>query len=143
VKELVFEWGPKTVLAVSAMQGTTAAQLNPAPGLERDHQVWEYLNDNEVPAPYAYLGATGVDNLTTRMPKPDETKKVYMVSNVFYNSVAEQLTNAAYTQMRVAWGDGPNIPLFVTVQLLKSDDTAVSAPVAVGAAKFLWDWEDA
>ena len=146
VDSINLEWGPKTVLAQSAAQGTTAAQLGVVTGLERDHQVWEYLNGNEVLAPYNYLGATGEPNLTNQLPKPGETKKIFLVSNNFYTNDAEQRTNATFDLHRASWtsagGYGPNIPIFARVLIKAINDTGINAPLALGNAKFLWDWTD-
>ena len=146
VDSINLEWGPKSVLAQSAAQGTTAAQLGAATGLERDHQVWEYLNGNELPAPYTYLGVTGEPNFTNQLPKPGETKKIFLVSNNFYTNDAEQRTNAAFDLHRASWTSagvyGPNIPIFARVLIKANDDTGINAPLALGNAKFLWDWTD-
>ena len=146
VESIKLEWGPKTVLAQSAAQGTTAAQLGVVTGLERDHQVWEYLNNNEVPAPYTYLGVTGEPNFTNQLPKPGETKKIFLVSNEFYTDVAEQMDNTGFDRYRASWtgpsGFGPNIPIFAQVLIKNSQNVGVAAPLALGNIKCAWDWKD-
>jgi hypothetical protein len=148
--KIQLEFGPRTVLAASAAQGTSAAQLGVVSGLERDHQVWEYLNGNELPPPYAYLPAPTVDNLAGRVPAEAETKRVYLVSNVFSSGVSQQISNAQFGEQRTAWagaggaGDfGPNIPVFVKVEVMDLSDAPVASPAAIGGAKVLWEWEDA
>ena len=146
VDSIKLEWGPKTVLAQSAAQGTTAAQLFLATGLQRDHQVWEYLNGNEVPAPYTYLGATGEPNFTNQLPKPGETKKIFLVSNEFYTNGSEQANNTTFDVHQASWTSGgvygPNIPIFARVLIKDTNNNGINAPLALGNGKFLWDWTD-
>ncbi len=110
-------------MAASPTLGTTA--------IERDHQVWDYLND-----------PTDNANLQNRLPAVGETKKVYLVSNTFYTDTDQMTTNDPYTAHKTQWGDGPNIPLFAQLLIKKTDDTVVLSPKALGNISCLWDWED-
>lgn len=83
------------------------------------------------------------DNLNGALPAPGEVKKVYLPSNTFYKNTTELTDHTSYERYRALWGDGPIIPIFAEVQVLDSTGNPVSAPLAVGRHKFMWEWVDA
>ena len=125
VNSIELEWGPLTALAASPTLDT--------PAVPRDELVYDSLRR---------LDGDTIDNLTGNLPAPGETKKVFLLLDTFYTAVADLMTNSAYTRHRTAWGDGPNIPIFATVKIRNSNDQSVDAPLAIGKADFLWDWQD-
>jgi hypothetical protein len=82
------------------------------------------------------------------LPAKDQTRKVYLISNLFKTSSAEMNSNVAFTLYETMWGDGPNIPILVKIRLADSADVEVKleesdkGAVALGKTRFLWDWED-
>jgi len=83
-----------------------------------------------------------VDAFNGSLPGGTETKRIYLVSNIFKNSNAQLHNRADFTAYRDMWGDGPNIPIFAKAWVRDSGDQAVEAPKALGKARFLWDAED-
>jgi hypothetical protein len=82
------------------------------------------------------------------VPATGGSVEVVLLSNVFKNSLAEMDTNDGFTQYQNLWGKGPQIPLIAKIRLADSADAEVKidetpkGAVALGKAKFLWDWED-
>ncbi|PRP91449.1 hypothetical protein ENSA5_55660 [Enhygromyxa salina] len=67
-------------------------------------------------------------------------------SNLFTTNLDGQSgTDLPFRSYKQMWGDGPLIPVQAAITLLRSDGVvtqATAAPWALGAAEFLWDWED-
>lgn len=127
---LELAWLPKTTLAVSPTLPT-----NTGAPVERDHQVYDSVTDQ-----------TDANNLSGKLPTPGQTKKVYLRSNIFYRAEAELTENHAWSQHHAVWGEGPNLPLGLTVGVRRSDGqrvTGAAAGRALGATKFVWQWIDA
>jgi hypothetical protein len=85
-----------------------------------------------------------VEGLDGKLPKPQETKRVYLSNDVAMRGDAD-LTGAEnpyFTALHQAWGDGPMIPLQVKALVRSAEGKAVFAPLALGKGKFLWDWVD-
>jgi len=81
------------------------------------------------------------------LPAGAGTRKVFLISNLYKTSGAEMGNNTAFSQYQSLWGDGPNIPVLAKLRLSDSKNAEVkleSEPgaVALGRARFLWDWED-
>ncbi|HEY9227230.1 MAG TPA: hypothetical protein VIP11_11315, partial [Gemmatimonadaceae bacterium] len=81
------------------------------------------------------------------VPAEGATRKVILLSNVYKTSLAEMDNNAGHTEYETAWGDGPSIPIVAKIRLSDSQNREVrlesdKGAVALGHAKFLWDWED-
>ncbi len=82
------------------------------------------------------------------VPDTGGSVEVVLLSNVFKTSLAEMDTNDGFTQYQNLWGKGPQIPLIAKIRLADSADAEVKidetpkGAVALGKAKFLWDWED-
>ena len=82
-----------------------------------------------------------------KLPADGATRKVFLLTNVYKTGLAEMDDNTAFTQLETAWKDGPNIPVIAKIRLADSADAEVKlesdkGAVALGKAKFLWDWED-
>ncbi len=124
---VVFEWGPLDVLAASPTLGTGND--------ERDQWVWNSLSDRR-----------NLTNLAGRPPKKteeeDQTKRVYLWSNSFSATTAQQWNNHPYDAHRAVWGDGPNIPLFARLRILASGGAPNTVPETLSNLKCVWDWED-
>ena len=77
-----------------------------------------------------------------------DPRKVILVSNVFKTDANQMNDDTGFDQYKAMWGKGPNIPIVAKIRLAASDDTEVKidesdkGAVALGKAKFLWDWED-
>jgi hypothetical protein len=71
-----------------------------------------------------------------------ETKEIRLISNIFSTSNADMFDHTDFTEYETAWGDGPNIPVLATLKVRDSGGKPVDAPLAVGAVRLLWDWED-
>lgn len=100
-----------------------------------DKAVWKRIDkDGGLPTP------TGSSERTTR--------KVVLVSNIFKVKGIEMHDETAFNAYRSRWGNGPNIPIVAKIRLADSADKEVKidetpkGAVALGRAKFLWDWED-
>lgn len=81
------------------------------------------------------------------LPGAGATRKIILVSNVYKTSLAEMDSNSGHTEYQAIWKDGPNIPVIAKIRLADSADAEVKletdkGAVALGHAKFLWDWED-
>ena len=82
------------------------------------------------------------------IPAAAGSVEVVLLSNVFKTSLGEMDTNAGFTEYETLWGRGPQIPLVAKIRLSDSANAAVKidetpkGAVALGKAKFLWDWED-
>ena len=82
------------------------------------------------------------------VPATGGSVEVVLLSNNFKTSLAEMNTDAGFDQHKTLWDDGPNIPLFAKIRLKDSGDAMVKidetpkGAVALGGAKFLWDWTD-
>lgn len=85
---------------------------------------------------------THPDSLPGKIPQPGQTKKIFLVSNLFKTSSGEMNGNIAFTEYKNLWGDGPNIPIFAKIWIRDSKDKEVEAPKALGKVKFLWDVEE-
>ncbi|HWC96389.1 MAG TPA: hypothetical protein VG456_06565 [Candidatus Sulfopaludibacter sp.] len=123
LEKLEVVWGPASVLANSPALYNT--------GVQRDLHLYNKLAVADDP-----------DNLGNAVPATGELKKVYLLCNYFNTAEAEKLDNTAYDRHLQAWGFGPHIPLFVDALIKRSDGTSVCDGVALGNAKFLWDWND-
>ncbi len=82
------------------------------------------------------------------VPAPNAVRKVVLTSNIFSVNDNERTNDTAFVEYQKAWQNGPKIPVIAKIRLASSDDTAVKleeagkGAVALGRAKFLWDWED-
>jgi hypothetical protein len=82
------------------------------------------------------------------IPATGGSVEVVLLSNVFKTSLAQMNTNVGFTKYQDLWGKGPQIPLNAKIRLADSADAEVKidetpkGAVALGKAKFLWDWED-
>lgn len=123
------EWGPRADLAASP---TLPSNVGAAP--ERDHKVYDSLVD-----------AHDAMNLSGRLPAEGETKRVYLQSHRFYQQEAELADNSSWAQHYAAWGEGPNIPIYLTPGVRRSDDrrvTGAQAAPALAGLGFVWEWLD-
>ncbi|MBS1834719.1 MAG: hypothetical protein JST65_18520 [Acidobacteria bacterium] len=83
-----------------------------------------------------------------KIPAEGATRKVKLISDIYKTRSSEMGTNAGYTEYNTMWGDGPLIPVLAKIRLKDSNDGEVKldesdkGAVAVGNAKFLWDFED-
>jgi hypothetical protein len=82
------------------------------------------------------------------IPASGGSVEVVLVSNVYTKVGGDFDTDAGFTEYQKLWDDGPQIPLVAKIRLsdsanavVKIDETAKGA-VALGGARFLWDWED-
>lgn len=91
----------------------------------------------------ALTDVNDADNLNGALPAPGQVKQVHLPSNTFYKNTTELTDHTYYERYRALWGDGPMIPIFAEVQVLDSTGNPVSAPLAVGRHKFMWEWVDA
>ena len=77
-----------------------------------------------------------------------DPRKVVLVSNVFKTNANQMNDDTGFTEYQNLWGKGPHIPIVAKIRLAASDDSEVKldesdkGAVALGKAKFLWDWED-
>ncbi len=129
IKGIDLEWGPKASLAASP---TLPSNVGPAP--QRDHLVYDALVD-----------ANDATNLSGRLPAEGETKRVYLQSHRFYQQEVELTDNSAWAQHHAAWGEGPNIPLYLAPGVIRSDDKRVTGALAAPALAglmFVWEWLD-
>jgi hypothetical protein len=93
---------------------------------------------------------TNDDGTAASLPADGATAKIFLLSNVFKNTDAEfdALSSSHFTTYRDLWGDGPRIPLLAKLWLRAADGsaielaTAAKGAVALGAARFMWDWKD-
>jgi hypothetical protein len=75
-------------------------------------------------------------------------RKVILTSNLFKTDANQMNDDTAFDVHKTMWGKGPNIPIVAKIRLAASDDVEVKidetpkGAVALGKAKFLWDWED-
>ncbi len=71
------------------------------------------------------------------------TTTLYVGGNLFDASGRKYDEDPLYEAHRAAWGDGPTLPLIVTLKLqsCRDDMGAVFAPLGVGRTRFLWDYE--
>jgi len=81
------------------------------------------------------------------LPAAGSTRKVHLPSNLFKTSSRQMNDNTAFDLYKKLWGDGPNIPVVARIRLADSNDAAVKlesekGAVALGNARFLWEWED-
>lgn len=123
-------WGPKAALAASPVLPS-----NVGAGPQRDHHVYDALVD-----------AHDATNLSGRFPAEGETKRVYLQSHRFYQQEAELTDNSSWAQHFAAWGEGPNVPIYLTPGVLRSDDvrvTGANAAPALAGLQFAWEWLDA
>ena len=79
---------------------------------------------------------------TLGVPAVGATEEVRLVSNLFKTSDSEDSDDTSFTVYRDLWGDGPAIPVFATVYVHSASGGEKVAPLALGGAAFLWDWED-
>lgn len=61
--------------------------------------------------------------------------------NIFGANADEWSTNASHQAWKDTWRAGPYVPLRASVSVTAFDDSSVSAPLALGGARFLWDWK--
>lgn len=128
--DLKLSWGPKELLAASPHLPTNGAHL-----VERDHQVYDAVTD-----------VNDAENLSGALPQPGQRKKVPLQAHVFYRAEAELVDNSNYEEFFAVWGEGANLPIVLTPGVLRSDGkrvTGAQAKAALGAQKFVWEWEDA
>ncbi|MDP1651029.1 MAG: hypothetical protein Q8M01_22955 [Rubrivivax sp.] len=93
---------------------------------------------------------TNEDGTPASLPADGATAKVYLLSNLYKNSSAEfdPLSTTDHATYRDLWTDGPRIPLLARLWLRAADGSAVElataakGAVALGRARFLWDWKD-
>ncbi|MBI2686061.1 MAG: hypothetical protein HYX27_07075 [Acidobacteria bacterium] len=77
-----------------------------------------------------------------------DPRKVILISNVFKTAATQMDDDTGFTEYKAMWGKGPSIPVVAKIRLAASDDSEVKldesdkGAVALGKAKFLWDWED-
>lgn len=82
------------------------------------------------------------------LPADGATRKVFLISNLYKTASAQMNDNTGFDVYKTLWGDGPNIPILAKIRLADSNDAEVKldesdkGAVALGKAKFLWDWED-
>ncbi len=82
------------------------------------------------------------------VPGKDAVRKVFLVSNLFKTDSGQMGSDTGFTNFQTLWGDGPQIPVVAKIRIADSNDAEVkleSAPkgaVAMGNARFLWDWQD-
>jgi hypothetical protein len=83
-----------------------------------------------------------------KIPADGATRKIKLISNIYKTSSGEMGTNGGFGHYKKMWGDGPLIPILAKIRLKDSSDAEVKldesakGAVALGNAKFLWDWED-
>jgi len=102
-----------------------------APTLEMDKAVHKQITDDGFPA-------------------DGETRKVFLISNLFKTSSSEFSagSNIDFTTYKTLWGDGPRIPIIAKLTMRAANGSAVDlataskGAVALGRAKFLWDVKD-
>ncbi|MFO0651210.1 MAG: hypothetical protein U0326_33610 [Polyangiales bacterium] len=71
--------------------------------------------------------------------------EVVLDSNYFTTNLTQEgntATDILYNIHRDRWGHGPRIPLLAKVRLVDAHGAAVDAPLGLGGARFLWDWDD-
>ena len=73
-------------------------------------------------------------------PAPGSDAKVFLESNIFKKGHS-MFDNSLFEQYRALWGDGPLIPLVVTIWIKAASGAEVIAPRALGGLELLWDWE--
>jgi hypothetical protein len=81
------------------------------------------------------------------IPADGSTRKIVLPSNVYKTALSQMDDNTGHTALNTLWGDGPNVPIVAKIRLLDSADGEVKlesdkGAVALGHAKFLWDWVD-
>jgi len=117
--EIKLELGPKKLLSQ-----------------DRDKKLYDSLGGSLKGVRYDDKGVPGVELAD------GETKEIRLTSNIFSTSNADMFDATDFTQSQTAWGDGPNIPVLATLKVRDSGGKPVDAPLAVGAVRLLWDWED-
>jgi hypothetical protein len=79
------------------------------------------------------------------LPAKGKTRKIFLPSNIFKTALAQMETNKLCADYAALWGDGPRVPIVAKIRLRDSGDKEVKlesekGAVALGRAKFLWDW---
>ncbi|KIG16354.1 hypothetical protein DB30_04521 [Enhygromyxa salina] len=73
----------------------------------------------------------------------DDDHEILLSSNLFTTDLlAEGKNDTLYRSHAGLWGDGPLIPLFARIRLVKASGVLTDAPWALSGARFLWDWRD-
>ena len=93
---------------------------------------------------------TNDDGTAASLPAEGATGKVFLLSNLYKNASAEfnPLSPTDFDVYKALWGDGPRIPLLAKLWLRAADGSAVElataakGAVALGGARFMWDWQD-
>lgn len=67
---------------------------------------------------------------------------VFLDSDLYKMNLDEMYTDAAAQLYRFQWGDGPRIPLRGEVWVASAGGEPLLAPMAVGNARVLWDYEE-
>jgi hypothetical protein len=80
--------------------------------------------------------------LNGSLPAEGARKKVFLTSNLFSLSCAEQFVNTDHTLYKALWGDGPRVPVVAAIKIRTSADAGVDAPKALGHVRLLWDVEE-
>lgn len=127
---LELSWGPQSVIPLTQNLPTNANNA-----VDRGHHAYAFVTDRR-----------DNDNLNGALPQPGQTKKVYLSTNVFYQTEAELDANSSWERLYAHWGEGPNLPIFLTPGVSRSDHkriTGANAAKALGAMRFAWEWVDA
>ena len=83
-----------------------------------------------------------------KLPGDGATRKVFLASNQYKTDSSQMGTDTGFTNYETLWGQGPQIPLLAKIRLADSNDAEVKldesdkGAVALGKARFLWDWQD-
>jgi len=67
---------------------------------------------------------------------------VFLDSDLYKATMDEMYTDAAAQSYRFLWGDGPRIPLRAEVWIASAGGEPLLAPMALGNARVLWDYEE-
>lgn len=76
---------------------------------------------------------------------PTNDHEVVLDSNYFttaFDTEKAATVDLLYNIHKDRWGEGPRIPLLARVKLLDAHGAAVDAPLGLGGARFLWDWDE-
>ena len=81
------------------------------------------------------------------LPAKGGSRAVYLPSNLFKTKSKQMYDNTAFDLYKKLWDDGPNVPVIARIRLADSNDAEVKleldkSAVALGNARFLWEWED-
>lgn len=122
LKKIEFELGPEETVPAATVDD------------------WEHKRDKMV---RKYVESGG------GVPEAGKERRVVLLSNLYKTALGQMDDDTFFTMYQTAFGDGPRLPVIAKIRMSDSQDAEVKldesdkGAVALGNAKFLWDWEDA